>query len=41
MSSSQVDSVYIEQLLSSIEASPTPYHCVAESARRLADAGFA
>ena len=40
MSSSPVDSAYIQQLLSSIEASPTPYHCVEETARRLSGAGF-
>ncbi len=35
-----MDSAYVEQLFSSIEASPTPYHCVKESARRLAGTGF-
>ena len=29
-----------EGLLAYVDASPTPYHCVAESARRFAEAGF-
>ncbi len=40
MTREQVDSAYVQQLLASIESSPTPYHCVSESARRLDEAGF-
>ena len=30
----------VEDLLTFISASPSPYHAVAEAARRLADAGY-
>ncbi|NNE95615.1 MAG: M18 family aminopeptidase [Acidimicrobiales bacterium] len=35
-----IDNEFVNRLLSSIEVSPTPYHCARTAAERLSDAGF-
>ncbi|MGI9610822.1 MAG: M18 family aminopeptidase [Acidimicrobiia bacterium] len=40
MEPGEIDQAYLQQLLASIESSPTPYHCGATVAGQLAAAGF-
>ncbi len=40
MEAADIDQAYVQQVLESIESSPTPYHCVATAGERLAAEGF-